>query len=71
MESLYLLIPLSVAAVFGIVVVLWWATTGGQFDDLESHGQRVVIDNDQPPPERCDADGKKLADRPPVDEIKS
>ena len=49
MEALYLLIPLSVAVVFGIVVVLWWATTGGQFDDLDGPGHRILMDDDQSP----------------------
>ena len=35
MESLYLLIPLSVAVVFLIGWVFWRALEGGQFDDLE------------------------------------
>jgi cbb3-type cytochrome oxidase maturation protein len=48
MESLYLLIPLSVAAILGIVVVLWWATSGGQFDDLVGPAQQVLMDDDSP-----------------------
>ena len=34
MEILYLLIPLSVALVFGIGVAFWWSLRHGQFDDL-------------------------------------
>lgn len=48
MESLYLLIPLSVAAILGIVVVLWWATSGGQFDDLVGPAHQVLMDDDSP-----------------------
>lgn len=45
MESLYLLIPLSVAAVFGIGWVFWRALQGGQFDDLERPGRDVLSDD--------------------------
>ena len=47
MESLYLLIPLSVAAVFAVGVVLWWAVSGGQFDDLEgpAHALHRLLDD--------------------------
>jgi len=45
MESLYLLIPLSVAAVFGIGWVFWRSLQGGQFDDLERPGTDVLSDD--------------------------
>ena len=48
MESLYLLIPLSVAAVFAVGVVLWWAVSGGQFDDLEGPAHQILMDDDAP-----------------------
>ena len=35
MESLYLLVPLSVALVFLIGALFWRALSTGQFDDLE------------------------------------
>jgi cbb3-type cytochrome oxidase maturation protein len=41
-ESLYLLIPLSVALVLLIGAVLAWAVLSGQFDDLESEGRRIL-----------------------------
>lgn len=49
MEILYLLIPLSVALVFAIGVVFWWAVASGQFDDLEGPAHRVLMDDDRPP----------------------
>jgi cbb3-type cytochrome oxidase maturation protein len=48
MESLYLLIPLSVVLVFGILLVFAWSLGNGQFDDLEAQGRRVVDDDDSP-----------------------
>jgi cbb3-type cytochrome oxidase maturation protein len=41
-ESLYLLIPLSVALVLLIGAVLAWAVLSGQFDDLEAEGRRIL-----------------------------
>lgn len=44
MESLYLLIPLSIVLVLLIGGVLAWAVMSGQFDDLDAEGRRVVDD---------------------------
>jgi cbb3-type cytochrome oxidase maturation protein len=46
MESLSLLIPLSVAVVFLIGWVFWRALQGGQFDDLERPGRDVLRDDE-------------------------
>lgn len=46
MEILILLIPLSVLIAFGIGVFFWWSAESGQFDDLESPGQRILLDDD-------------------------
>ncbi len=48
MEILYLLIPLSVVLVFAIAVVFWMSVRGGQFDDLEGPGFKVLMDDDRP-----------------------
>lgn len=50
MDVLYLLVPLSVVLVFVIGAVFWFAIDGGQFDDLEGPGLRVVADDDTPRP---------------------
>jgi len=42
MDSLYLLIPLSVLAMLGVLGVFAWALQGGQFDDLEDEGARIL-----------------------------
>lgn len=48
MESIYLLIPISVILVFGIAVAFWWSVRSGQFDDLEGPGFRILMDDDLP-----------------------
>jgi cbb3-type cytochrome oxidase maturation protein len=42
MESLYLLIPLSVILVLGIIALFWWALNTGQFDNIEREGERIL-----------------------------
>ena len=48
MESIYLLIPISVILVFLIAVVFWWSVRSGQFDDLEGPGFKILMDDDGP-----------------------
>ena len=48
MESIYLLIPISVILVFAIAVAFWWSVRSGQFDDLEGPGFRILMDDDMP-----------------------
>jgi len=47
MESLYLLIPISVALVFGALWLFFKASDDGQFDDLVGPAIRVLQDNDR------------------------
>ncbi len=46
MESLYLLIPLSVLLVLGIGGLLAWSVMSGQFDELEREGERILDESD-------------------------
>jgi cbb3-type cytochrome oxidase maturation protein len=60
MDILYLLIPLSAVLVLGIVAVFGWAVHGGQFDDLEREGQRLIVED----PESLD-EGQALSEVAP------
>ena len=42
MDLLYLLIPFSALLVLAILGVFAWALRGGQFDDLEREGERIL-----------------------------
>ncbi|MBK7529835.1 MAG: cbb3-type cytochrome oxidase assembly protein CcoS [Piscinibacter sp.] len=42
MDILYMLIPLSVVLVFAVIGIFAWALHGGQFDDLEREGERIL-----------------------------
>jgi len=48
MESLYLLIPVSVLLVFAIGVLFWWSLKSGQMEDLEGPAYRILMDDDSP-----------------------
>lgn len=64
MDILYLLLPMSVVLALLVIAVFAWAIRGGQFDDIEREGERILdldqqspdgrtslIDDDQAPPE--------------------
>ena len=51
MTMLYVLIPLAVLLLAVAVWALLWAIKSGQFDDLDSQGWSVVLDDDQKPPQ--------------------
>ena len=51
MESVYLLIPISVILVFGIAVAFWWSVKSGQFDDPDGAASRILIDDEDEPVE--------------------
>jgi len=46
-----LLIPLGLLLLAGAVAFFFWAVGSGQYDDLESPGMSVVMDDDSKPPE--------------------
>jgi cbb3-type cytochrome oxidase maturation protein len=55
MDSLYLLIPLSVVLVLGIGAILVWAVMSGQFEQMDEAGDRALREepdlpeDDEPP----------------------
>lgn len=57
MSMLYVLIPLAVMLLAFAIWALIWAIKSGQFDDLESHGWSVVLDDDQKPPSLPEEEG--------------
>jgi cbb3-type cytochrome oxidase maturation protein len=51
-DILFLLVPVSVLLALGVMGVLAWAVWSGQFEELESEGQRIFLEDkpDEPPP---------------------
>jgi len=52
MESLFLLIPISLALVGLLVWILNWSIKSGQFDDLDGPGEAILMDDDTPTPQK-------------------
>ena len=48
MDILYLLIPFSVLLVLALLALFAWALEGGQFDDLQREGERILSDDASP-----------------------
>lgn len=46
MDILFLLVPVSVLLALGVVGLLAWAVWSGQFEDVESEGQRIFQEAD-------------------------
>ena len=61
MESVFILIPISVILAFIIAYFFWWSGKNGQFDDLEGPAHRILMDDDST--DRLNADEKP--DTPP------
>ena len=46
MESLYLLLPMSLVVVGLTAGLLWWAIFSGQYDDPDEAAQSILTDDD-------------------------
>ncbi len=65
MESLYILIPLSVLLVFIIGAIFWWSVRSGQYDDMEGPAYRMLMDDrDEPAPAARDKSSAKQNGQP-------
>ena len=61
MESIFILIPISVILAFIIAYFFWWSGKSGQFYELEGPAHRILMDDDSH--DRLNADEKP--DTPP------
>ena len=59
MESLFLLIPLSLVLVGLLAWILHWSIKSGQFDDLDGPGQSILMDDDAPPTKKVSENSQK------------
>ena len=46
MESLYLLIPISLIFIAAAVGLFIWAVNSGQYEDIEREGERILFDDE-------------------------
>ena len=45
MEILYLLIPIGLILIVVAVRLLFWAIKNGQYDDLDTEGERILFED--------------------------
>ena len=45
MDILFLLIPIAIGFLIIALAVFFWAIRDGQYDDMESQGLKVIIDD--------------------------
>ncbi len=62
MESLYLLVPMSVGLILMILGVFAWALHAGQFDELEQEGARI-FETDRPELDQAQGDAQRLREK--------
>ncbi len=48
MESLLVLIPMTVLLVLGLIFFFVFSVRSGQYDDLEGPAHRILMDDDDP-----------------------
>ena len=70
MNSLLLLIPLSILLIVGAAIALFWAVDHGQFDDMETPALLPLLDVDRASPNSgpggpTSADSKDLGEKLP------
>lgn len=54
MDILFLLVPLSVLLALSVMGVLAWAVWSGQFEELDSEGERIVMSGHEETPQALD-----------------
>ncbi|MCX7238304.1 cbb3-type cytochrome oxidase assembly protein CcoS [Polynucleobacter sp.] len=59
MESLFLLIPISLVLIGLLVWILNWSIKSGQFDDLDGPGEAILMDDDAPKPKEVSKHSQK------------
>jgi cbb3-type cytochrome oxidase maturation protein len=57
MEILFLLVPLSAVLMLIILGVFAWAVHGGQFEDVEQEGQRILSESEAVDDDQAEAGG--------------
>lgn len=48
MEVIYIILPLAILVAAAALGAFFWAVHRGQFDDLDTPAQRMLIDDDPP-----------------------
>ncbi len=54
MEIIFITIPITILFIATGVALFFWASKGGQFDDLDSPAHRILFDDDIAPNDHAD-----------------
>ena len=52
MEIIFITIPITLLFIGAGALIFFWASKGGQFDDLDSPAHRILFDDDFQPDEK-------------------
>ena len=55
MEIIFITIPVTILFIATGAAIFFWATKGGQFDDLDSPAHRILFDDDIAPQKEQDS----------------
>ena len=55
MEIIFITIPVTILFIATGAAIFFWATKGGQFDDLDSPAHRILFDDDLTPTKEQDS----------------
>ena len=56
MEIIFITVPVTLVFIGIGVAIFFWASKGGQFDDLDGPAHRILFDEDQGPEKDSSAD---------------
>jgi len=54
-EIIFITIPVTILFIATGAAIFFWATKGGQFDDLDSPAHRILFDDDITPQKKQDS----------------
>ncbi|MEH6344019.1 MAG: cbb3-type cytochrome oxidase assembly protein CcoS [Bermanella sp.] len=58
MEIIFITIPITLLFIATAAIIFFWASKGGQFDDLDSPAHRILFDDDIQPDDTKPTDQK-------------
>ena len=64
MEIIFITIPVTLLFIATAAAIFFWASKGGQFDDLDSPAHRILFDDDIQPP-KTDTSPEKPDEKTP------
>lgn len=65
MEIIFITIPVTLLFIATGAAIFFWASKGGQFDDLDSPAHRILFDDDmQPGTKKQDEPEQNTEDKP-------